>query len=283
MNDTIATNGHSAMPVLEHPAEAKHAAKRATYDGRFYGPIIVDGQPRYYPSVTNILNDVKVGYGFEGWGKEQAANLGVEGAKLDMILRAEDGTIVHAAIEKYNKGETLLWDDYPGKRNDDFTWKCINRYVQWFNTMNPEILATEMTVYSKEYEYAGTCDAIIRVGGRIIVLDYKSSKQINKSHELQVAAYAQAVKEMYPQLLAHSIDGDIGGAVLALSTRHKAGYHFLVVEDLKARFIEFAHRNIVFRDEHPELNPKIDLLPEVIVPSHELGTLVTPPETSLPF
>lgn len=272
--DTITTNGTLAEVLGAERPEAATAAKRATYDGRFYGPLMIDNVPRYYPSVTTILGDVKVGYGFEAWGKEQAANLGVEGARLDMALRAEDGTLVHEAIERYNKGETLLWADYPGKRNDDKTWKCINRYVQWLNATKPELLATELTVYSKEFEFAGTCDAIIRLDGKIMVLDYKTSKQINPTHELQVAAYAHAVREMFPQLLEHSIDGQIGAAVLALDTRHKAGYHFLIVDDQKKKWTDFVHRLIVFRDAHPDFNPKLDVLPEVLVPTHTLGGLL---------
>jgi hypothetical protein len=54
-----------------------------------------------------------------------------------------------------------------------------------------------MTVYNSKDGYAGTLDSLILLKDkRIALLDYKTSKYIYDTYELQVAAYIRAYEEM---------------------------------------------------------------------------------------
>jgi hypothetical protein len=64
---------------------------------------------------------------------------------------------------------------------------------RFFAEVKPEVLEVEKQVYSKQYQYAGTLDLLIRHGGRWCVVDFKS--MLTPSVPYQVAAYAQAVSE----------------------------------------------------------------------------------------
>ncbi len=61
---------------------------------------------------------------------------------------------------------------------------------------NLEWLSSERKVYCDKYKYAGTVDAVANINGRIVVIDFKTSKKIYKPYYLQVTAYAQAIKRM---------------------------------------------------------------------------------------
>jgi hypothetical protein len=239
-----------------------------TFDDRFYQINLPTGESVYYPSVTTILGDIKVGSTLDNWKQEQAAALGVEGAKFDMWMRANRGKAVHDAVERYSKGESVEWcRDDGSKRYDDDEWRAITRYVQWCDAMQPTVLATEHTVFSHEHGYAGTCDLIVEIGGLRYVVDVKTSKQVMPSHELQVTAYLYAVREMFPAVDVH------GAAVLALNTKHKVGYHWKTVDDVATTYRRFCNLLTVFRDEHPTFDPKIDVLPATHIPTHAIGAL----------
>ena len=55
--------------------------------------------------------------------------------------------------------------------------------------------SSERKVYSREFHYTGTADSVMRVDGRRVVADFKTSKGIYPEYLLQAAAYAHAVVE----------------------------------------------------------------------------------------
>lgn len=250
--------------MLTHDTQVE---QRATFDDRFYEITKPGGSQVFYPSVTNILSDVNVGHGLDQWKQEQAEALGVDGARLSLALRAQYGLNVHAAVEKYNKGGVLEWIDpaTDQKNFTDFEWKCICRYVQWLEDYEVEILATEMTVFSHKHRYAGTCDIICNVGGVTHVVDVKTSKQATDVHMLQVASYRLAVAEMFPELPVKGI------GVIALSSRNKIGYQWKDGGDTLKVFgydCRFLKRCELFHMEHPNFEPKRDILPVTLTPTH---------------
>jgi hypothetical protein len=58
--------------------------------------------------------------------------------------------------------------------------------------------AGDTVVFSRRYAYAGACDAIGRRArdGALVVVDFKTSNSVHATYALQLAAYAQAVREM---------------------------------------------------------------------------------------
>jgi hypothetical protein len=175
---------------------------------------------RFY-SVTTILKALeKPALLF--WSAEQAAKLAVQVANSlpqrieeegeeavikwlrDARLRkpkgyvsdAELGTQVHDACEQY-----ALTGVRPVPDNDEVL-PFLDRFDEWAQEWQPEYEAAEAAVYNKTYGYAGTLDAIVRVDGQRVLLDYKSSRKSvgsdgKPSHpwpeaSLQVTAYKHA-------------------------------------------------------------------------------------------
>lgn len=105
---------------------------------------------------------------------------------------AELGTAVHAACEEY-----ALSGSRP--EVDDEVRPFLDQFDRWLQRFTPNYQATEVTVYSPTYGYAGTCDAFMTVGGVRGIVDYKTSRKSfdKKGHPtgpypevaLQLAAY----------------------------------------------------------------------------------------------
>ncbi len=58
----------------------------------------------------------------------------------------------------------------------------------------------ERRLWSDEHRYAGTLDAVAEIGGKLGVLDIKTSQDIYRDYNLQTAAYFNAVKHDIPEL-----------------------------------------------------------------------------------
>src|SRR5204863_6726256 len=71
--------------------------------------------------------------------------------------RAADlGSRLHQAAEVY-----ALFG--PGAAVDDDVAPLLKRYAAWLDAWQPEFIATEATVISRKYGYAGTLDKIVRL------------------------------------------------------------------------------------------------------------------------
>lgn len=97
------------------------------------------------------------------------------------------GSAVHAEAEAYVLGIP---------RPDPAA--LVARYVQSFrhflDDFRPTFEMTEATVYNVRESYAGTLDAIVEIGGRRLLVDYKTGKDIYPDVALQLAAYGHAEK-----------------------------------------------------------------------------------------
>ena len=58
-------------------------------------------------------------------------------------------------------------------------------------------LGSEKKVYSKEYDYAGTIDAIAMINDKYCIVDFKTGAKIYKEAYVQLSAYSQAVEEIH--------------------------------------------------------------------------------------
>jgi hypothetical protein len=142
---------------------------------------------------------------------------------------ADIGSVVHDAIEHYIKNvpfdiaEQYMWniketeeDVTPAEfqkaleefeadvamANRAFTQFCI-----WWEKSSPILLGAEDLVYSREFNICGTFDGLIRINGRVILCDWKTSNAsasaaaampegINYQYFIQSAIYAMAWEEM---------------------------------------------------------------------------------------
>lgn len=223
---------------------------------------------RFYPSVSTILQNVQSGFGFGAWKEEQAAQLGVEGARLDALVRMKLGTNVHKLIERYLRGEEVSWTKdgtaSSPKLWDDREWKAFMRWIRWFQSEPTEVLAAEFTVFSHKYGYAGTLDAVLKRSDGICIYDWKHSQSISASYLRQIAAYRSAVQEMFPDVPI------AGGSVVALNTKTKAGVteKHLDAEESDYHFKRFLNIKRVFDDENQEFKPSTVSLPAKVIPTH---------------
>src|SRR4051812_22280409 len=146
---------------------------------------------------------------------------------------ADLGTYVHAAAEAYALGQP--WPEYPPEAVGR-----MDAFKLFLEEHKPVFLATEASVYNRTQRYAGTLDAIVQLGDRTLVIDYKTrggtnypvsgrtnSGGVYPDDALQLSAYRHAEfigvadgseAPMYPT---------DGAAVLHLTDD---GYHLIEVD-----------------------------------------------------
>jgi genome maintenance exonuclease 1 len=64
----------------------------------------------------------------------------------------------------------------------------------WWQGNGGEHLRSEEAVFHPEHRYAGRVDLVARLGGRLVVVDLKTSARVYPEHLLQVGAYALALR-----------------------------------------------------------------------------------------
>ena len=101
------------------------------------------------------------------------------------------GTGVHAALESLLVGDGEVPSEYADSVADIMAW--LNRGGK----DGPYIVEdSEVSVFHPELRFAGQIDCVARCGDRVIIIDWKSGKEIYPSHAMQVAAYAMAYEAM---------------------------------------------------------------------------------------
>ena len=145
----------------------------------------------YYPSVTTTLQYMPKNKFFDNWLKDVGHN-------ADLIMRkaGKEGTQVHEAAEALVKGEEVNWmDDYGNAKYSQIVWEMILKFHDFWSTYKPKLISTEEFVFSDKFKYAGTADLLVEMDGEIWLLDLKTSNNLHRSYDLQLAAYAKAIEE----------------------------------------------------------------------------------------
>lgn len=97
------------------------------------------------------------------------------------------GSAAHDYFERLARGEVV---------NDRHVHMDVKPHVRWFreflDEIQPEFIYLEETVWSDEHAVAGSFDAIAKVDGDLVVLDWKTSKAVYDSVALQLSAYRYA-------------------------------------------------------------------------------------------
>jgi hypothetical protein len=117
----------------------------------------------------------------------------LEAAKRAHRQRKQDaadlGSMIHKWIEEYIKGENP-----PAPVNPQMQ-QAIQAFLGWVKKNKVKFIASERTVYSRKYNYAGTADFICEIAGKKYIGDIKTSNAIYNEYLLQVAAYRFAIQE----------------------------------------------------------------------------------------
>lgn len=167
------------------------------------------------PSVTTVLGILSKP-GLDWWGYNQGINGVIEVLRnYDIDTEHEDvlknikqairtlqltpnhvlnnaakrGTTVHKAFETF--ADSGNWPevekDYQGYV------KSIQAFIEKYE---PEIIAVEQKVYSPSLKVAGTFDALMNIDNTLCLVDFKTSKAIYPTHQIQVSAYEGMRQEL---------------------------------------------------------------------------------------
>lgn len=190
---------------------------------------VLDSGERFI-SVTTVLGGITK-YGLLDWAAKLAAETAAE--HVDRLVDASDPCnsrgddacgICRTCVTAWIAGAHVRVRDAAGDRGtrlheatahydifgegghvDDDVRPLFNNYRNWVDHYRPEIIATDVTVVSRKWGYAGSLDKIIRftedsplpkslehLRGLNLVLDEKTGKHVGITEGLQVTAYARA-------------------------------------------------------------------------------------------
>jgi hypothetical protein len=268
------------------------------YDERFYR-IEKNGKVDYYPSVTTKLQIVAKPFLAEWRG-----NLGNREADLRMFEAAERGTRIHAAWERMTTGGAVI---YQPPKKPTFTAEEIKRISDEHNglveiikyqdemiqcaklekllkVLTPQIIASEVIVYSDKYREAGTIDNVfgIKEGSYLIngrkplylkggtyIGDLKTGNSFDDNAYMQMAGYAFAWVERYPTI---KIEGTLG---IHTGSKNKTGIPGLSVflrtqEEMQQDFKDFRNVSSMWERKHKNDKPETYEFPSLITLKKEL-------------
>ncbi len=168
-----------------------------------------------------------------------------EGSKLHNVKKKEAGDIgteIHDLVEKWIKGLKYEIPDNEKVRNGfnaflefqkqyKIKWLASEEIIgYWINKMS-----TEGKIEGTEVLFAGIADALAEIDGKLILVDFKSSKGIYAEMYFQVAAYQMALEQMIK-------DGTVNPELKKALGKYKTVDHRMIIkfgkEDGSFEFIE---------------------------------------------
>ncbi len=130
------------------------------------------------PSVTQIISSA-------GFGDFSKVPEGI----LDRAR--EFGIAVHSAIE-YDDNGTLDIESLDSK-----LLPYVEQWRKLKKDKNIEVIKSEIICYSSLWGYCGTLDKLIKIEGKVGILDLKTSSELRKETALQLAGYVSAYNEHF--------------------------------------------------------------------------------------
>ena len=142
----------------------------------------------------------------------------LENYKTGLNLLADKGTAMHNQIEEYLIAKQNTDNSHSNKKEDlaeieDSLLLQLPQNIYNFivSLGDFEVISVEDRCYDENLAIAGTCDAILKIKGKLIAFDWKSSKSVQQKHKVQVGGYADFMK------------CDLGAVVL-FGAENKQGY-----------------------------------------------------------
>ncbi len=144
----------------------------------------------WYPRVTKIVTIKSKPALYYYYGEAKSYRAATEATERS----AKEGTAIHEAVE----GLILGKDPEISKA----IAPAVASFLEFFQKNNihvtPELV--ERRIVNHDHRYAGTVDAIARIGGKLGVLDIKTSASIYRDYCLQTSAYMDALKNEFADL-----------------------------------------------------------------------------------
>lgn len=144
-----------------------------------------------WPSVTQVLDVLAKPFLIFWYGKYGTAH-------CDKVKKegADVGTMFHTDVENriLSKPEQFTPINVQIKRMVDSLFNL------WVLPQGIRVLHTEVSLEDKELRFHGTFDAVILMNGRLYIVDWKTSNQMDEvNHPLQLAAYAYLWNVVHPE------------------------------------------------------------------------------------
>ena len=166
------------------------------------------------PNVTTLIDGVfpkyltewaarcGADYWKEHYGTHEASDMyhGIIRAHNDVSGAARDiGHETHYWLEEYINSSIKNPNEVDWKLGalSDKAKNAVQAFIKWEASHDIVWMGSEKKVYSKDYGYAGTVDAIAMINGKYCIVDFKTSAKIYKEAYVQLSAYAQAVEEIH--------------------------------------------------------------------------------------
>lgn len=109
---------------------------------------------------------------------------------------ASTGTEAHAMVERYLKeGSAIAMSGYSQEAQNAY-----DAFVKWFEVTKPEMVNVEEVIYSDEFKFAGTYDAMLKIDGKVYLTDLKTT---NSSRTAPQGVYAENFLQLGAYALAH--------------------------------------------------------------------------------
>lgn len=199
-----------------------------------------EGQP--VPRVTEILSSMMHSDALMYW----ANNLGFKGIGYRSALNkaSKIGTEAHDIIESFIRGKLKV------ETIDNIPFKGF--YLWYSNLVNLgydlEILGIEQKMACKWF--GGTYDMLMRINGKVFLIDFKTSNHITEKYFLQLAAYKYMLEE---QKIT------VNGVIVLQLDKNEPGFneylldfsipsHFLFIQDCTKTFLAlvYAYYNVYY-------------------------------------
>ena len=112
---------------------------------------------------------------------------------------ADLGTEIHKWVSDWIKGKN------PTMPIDERVVNGITAFLKFQKEHKVKWLESERIIYSKEYNYWGVLDAIGKINGKLVLVDFKSSSGIYPEMYFQTAGYQIAFEEETGKKIAKRI------------------------------------------------------------------------------
>jgi len=78
----------------------------------------------------------------------------------------------------------------------EFVDIMVDQFSAWLDRAQPDYQASELTVFSPRYAYAGTCDGFFTIDGTRLIFDLKTSRESRDARGLLKAPYPEAALQI---------------------------------------------------------------------------------------
>lgn len=144
----------------------------------------------WYPRVTKIVTIKAKPALYRYYGEAKSYKAAQEATEQS----AKEGTMIHEAVEGLLLGQN---PEIP-----DLIAPAVRAFQSFFERNNiqvtPELV--ERRIVNYDHRYAGTVDAVALIGGKLGVLDIKTSQAVYRDYCLQTSAYMDALKNDFHNL-----------------------------------------------------------------------------------